>query len=272
MDQLIIKDLEVYAYHGLFQSEKDLGQKFYLTLALSYDMSQAAIQEDLDQSIDYGKLCQQLTQWMQETSYDFIETVAYRLCQKILDLYPLVSAVELELAKPSAPVPLPLNTCAVRVKRQRHRAYIALGSNQGDRQAYLDQALRAMADQGLKVIQASSQIKTPAWGKTDQPDFLNQVVEVETTETADYLLTILQSIENESGRIRTEHWGSRTLDLDLLFYDQEQIYTDRLIVPHPYIQERLFVLEPLNEIAPHWLHPVLKQSVKQLYHQLKGNE
>lgn len=272
MDQLLIKDLEVYAHHGLFQSEKDLGQKFYLTLAISYDMSRAAIQEDLDQSIDYGKLCQQLTQWMQEETYDFIETVAYRLCKKILDQYKLVFAVELELAKPSAPVPLPLKTCAVKVHRQRHQAFVALGSNMGDSQSYLDQALEAIEAKGLSIKKASQQIRTKAWGKTDQPDFLNQVVQIETIETAPYLLSLLQEIENELGRVRTEHWGPRTIDLDLLFYDQAMIYSDSLIVPHPYIQERAFVLEPLAEIAPHWIHPVYKESISQLSRKLQASE
>ena len=268
MDQLRIKDLEVYAYHGVFESEKQLGQKFVIDVRLDYDMTKAAVDHDLDASIHYGILSQELTDWVQASKEDLIETVAYQLVEKIFANYSMVQAVDLELKKPWAPIDLPLDTASVRIQRQRRRAWIALGSNQGDSKELLAFARQQMEAKGLIIKKASSELVTKAWGKTDQADFLNQVIEVETTETPHALLSILQGIEIDGGRVRHEHWGPRTIDLDILFIDQEQIYSDNLVVPHPYIQDREFVLHPMNEIAPHYVHPTIGKSVCELLLQL----
>ncbi|WP_124057393.1 2-amino-4-hydroxy-6-hydroxymethyldihydropteridine diphosphokinase [Vaginisenegalia massiliensis] len=269
MDQLAIKKLKVYAYHGVFAAEKELGQHFILNVTLDYDMSKAAYQGNLRESIHYGVLCQQLTEWMLASKEDLIETVATKLVDQIFEHYSLVQAVTLEIEKPEAPVPLALDTCAVKISRQRKRAFVALGSNEGERLRNLEEAIHQMQVAGLKITQVSTVLETPAWGKTDQADFLNQVVEVDTWWTAPYLLSQLQSIEERMGRVRHEHWGPRNIDLDLLFYGQEVWATDDLILPHPYISERAFVLEPMVEIAPHWLHPVSGRSMRQLLNELK---
>ena len=111
MDQLRIKDLEVYAYHGLFGAEKELGQRFVLDLILDYDMTRAAKTGDLTASIHYGELAQDLTYWCQESKEDLIETLAYKLIDRIFLTHPLVQKVSLEVKKPWAPVPLPLEFC-----------------------------------------------------------------------------------------------------------------------------------------------------------------
>lgn len=97
MDQLQIKDLEIFAYHGLFPSEKELGQKFVISAILSYDMTKAATDLDLTASVHYGELCQQWTTWFQETTEDLIETVAYKLVERTFEAYPLVQEIKLEL-------------------------------------------------------------------------------------------------------------------------------------------------------------------------------
>ena len=135
MDQLKIKDLEIFAYHGLFPSEKELGQKFVVSAILSYDMTKAATELDLAASVHYGELCQQWKTWFQESTEDLIETVAYKLVERTFETYPLVQEIELELKKPWAPVHLPLDTCSVTIHRRKQRAFIALGSNMGDKQA-----------------------------------------------------------------------------------------------------------------------------------------
>ena len=268
MDQLRIKDLEIYAFHGLFEAEKQLGQKFVIDLKVDYDMTSAARDYNLQASIHYGDLSQQLTDWVQSSAEDLIETVALQLVDKIFQHYPVAQKVDLTLKKPWAPIGLPLDTASVRIQRQRRRAWIALGSNQGDSKELLAFARQQMEAKGLIIKKVSSELVTKAWGKTDQADFLNQVVEIETIETPQALLSLLQGIELEGGRVRHEHWGPRTIDLDILFIDQEQIYTDNLIVPHPYIQERNFVLQPMNEIAPHYVHPIIGKSIRELLLQL----
>ena len=269
MDQLRIKDLEIFAFHGLFPSEKELGQKFVVSATLSYDMTKAATDLDLTASVHYGELCQQWTTWFQENTEDLIETVAYKLVERTFETYPLVQEIELELKKPWAPVHLPLDTCSVTIHRCKQRAFIALGSNMGDKKANLKQAIANMSARGIHILKESSVITTDPWGGVEQDSFVNQVIEVETWLPAPILLETLLAIEAEMGRIREVHWGPRLIDLDLLFVEDQIIYTDDLILPHPYIAERLFVLESLQEIAPHFIHPTLKQPIRHLYHQLE---
>lgn len=265
MDQLHIKNLEIFAHHGLFPAEKELGQKFIISADLSYDMTRAATELDLDASIHYGILSQQLTDWCQEKSEDLIETVAYKLVDRIFAHYPIVTEVKLTLKKPWAPVHLPLETCAITIQRRKERAFIGLGSNMGDKTGNLKTALEKLEKAGLTITKQSSVLQTQPWGGVEQDDFANQVIEVETWWTAEKLLDTLLDIELEMGRVREVHWGPRVIDLDLLFLGQETCYTDKLILPHPYLAERVFVLESLQEIAPHYIHPVLKKSIRQLY-------
>jgi 2-amino-4-hydroxy-6-hydroxymethyldihydropteridine diphosphokinase len=144
------------------------------------------------------------------------------------------------------------------------RVFLLLGSNEGDRTAFLSAARAQIEAAAGKVISISSVYQTAAWGKTDQAAFLNQVIAVDTKLEALVLLGTLQTIERAMGRKRKEKWGSRTIDIDILFYGDAVINTTELIVPHPGIPERRFTLVPLVEIAPDLLHPVLKKTVREL--------
>ena len=265
MDQLRIKDLEVYAYHGVFAAEKELGQRFVLDLILDYDMTRAAKTGDLTASIHYGELAQELVKWCQESKEDLIETLAYQLIGKIFQSYDLVEKVSLEVKKPWAPVPLPLDTCSVKLVRKKRKAFIALGSNQGSPVANLDAALEKMAEQNIRILQISSRIETEPWGGVEQDPFLNQVVEVETWLNPEELMQTLLAIEADLGRVREIKWGPRVIDMDILYIGQEELYSPNLIVPHPYVAERAFVLQSLVEIAPHFVDPVQKKSIRQLW-------
>ena len=194
-----------------------------------------------------------------------IETLAYKLIDRIFLTHPLVQKVSLEVKKPWAPVPLPLETCSVKLVRQKRKAFIALGSNQGNPTANLDAALEKMAEQNIRMLQASSRIETEPWGGVEQDPFLNQVVEVETWLNPEELMQTLLAIEADLGRVREIKWGPRVIDLDILYIGQEEIYSPDLIVPHPYVAERAFVLQSLVEIAPHFVDPVQKKSIRQLW-------
>ncbi|MHB0938601.1 MAG: 2-amino-4-hydroxy-6-hydroxymethyldihydropteridine diphosphokinase [Armatimonadota bacterium] len=131
------------------------------------------------------------------------------------------------------------------------RVYLSLGSNLGDREGYLRRALELLARlPGTRVVATSSMVETPPWGKTDQPAFLNMAAALDTSLTPEELLGETRNIENALGRQRTEHWGPRTIDIDLLVFEGEERDTPTLKLPHPYLTERRFVLEPLAEIAP----------------------
>jgi 2-amino-4-hydroxy-6-hydroxymethyldihydropteridine diphosphokinase len=151
-----------------------------------------------------------------------------------------------------------------------HIAYIALGSNLGDRRASIEGALTALAEApGIRLVRTSSIIETaPVGGPGGQGAYLNGVVEVRTSLSAEELLDALQLIENRFGRERSVRWGPRTLDLDLLLYDDAVIESQRLAVPHPRMHERRFVLEPLCDIAPDVVHPVLGCTARELLERL----
>ncbi|WP_003544974.1 2-amino-4-hydroxy-6-hydroxymethyldihydropteridine diphosphokinase [Desulfotomaculum nigrificans] len=129
--------------------------------------------------------------------------------------------------------------------------YIGLGSNMGDRQGYIRTALQRLDQQPeIKLLRVASLYETAPWGNTNQQWFLNTVAELDTTLSPQELLQVLLAIESELGRVRVEHWGPRTIDLDLLLYGQEEINLPQLVVPHPRMTERAFVLVPLAELCP----------------------
>ena len=145
-----------------------------------------------------------------------------------------------------------------------NKAYLLLGSNMGNSQKQLNNAIVNIEKKIGKVLRRSGLYKTAAWGKTDQPDFLNQVVIVETCLNAAQTMQTILSIEAAMGRIRTEKNAPRIIDIDILFFNKEIIREKNLVVPHPAIQLRRFVLVPLNELSPNFIHPVLQKTNHQL--------
>lgn len=142
--------------------------------------------------------------------------------------------------------------------------YILLGGNLGNREKNLTMAGSYIEKEVGKIVRASSIYETASWGIAEQPDFLNQVLLVETNFSAEEIMEIILTIENKMGRTRAEKNASRIIDIDILFFNDEVINEPGLTVPHPQIQNRKFVLLPLNEIASDLIHPTLQLSVKEL--------
>jgi len=141
--------------------------------------------------------------------------------------------------------------------------FLALGTNLGDREGNLCMARKALAPK-VTIIQESPIYITPPWGYEDQPEFLNQVLEVRTKMGPGRLLRYLKRIEKKMGRLETFRNGPRLIDLDILFYDQRVIKRPKLNIPHPRLHERAFVLIPLSDITPDFVHPVLGMTVESM--------
>jgi len=149
-------------------------------------------------------------------------------------------------------------------------AYLGLGSNVGDREEYIEQAVFLLdKNPNIEVTRRSTNYETEAEGGGEQPSFINAAVEIKTKLSPHKLLEVCQEIETALGREREVEWGPRTIDLDILFYEDLIISDDKLQIPHPLVHERLFILKPLREIAPHVIHPVLEKSIETLYEERK---
>ncbi len=143
-------------------------------------------------------------------------------------------------------------------------AYLLTGGNLDSREATLAGAFRRIQEECGDMVQSSSLYETEAWGPVHQPQFLNQVLELQTTCDPYLLLEKIQNIEKQAGRIRTEKYGPRLIDIDILLFNDEIHDTPQLKIPHPQIQNRRFVLQPLAEIAPTIIHPILKKTIAEL--------
>lgn len=268
-DEIHIDNLEVFANHGVFPEETKLGQKFVISLTMYTNTRNAGKTDNLLDSIHYGEVASLITTWMKENTYKLIEAAAENLTTKLLLTYPLLQGVTLELKKPWAPVGLPLENVSVKITRFWHDAYLGLGSNMGDKKAYLDNAIKALENnQDCKVIKVSPYLVTAPYGNVEQDDFLNACLHLKTLFSPTELLDFLHEIEQAAHRERLIHWGPRTLDLDILLYDNEILETDELIIPHIEMHKREFVLKPLSQIAPNKRHPILKKTITELLNEL----
>ncbi len=272
MDEIRIEGLEVFAHHGVFPKETKNGQTFIVNATLYGDIKAAGKADDLALSTDYGAVCLFITEWMQNNTCKLLEAVAQRMAKEILLKFDLIYSLDLEIRKPDAPIPLPFECVSVKISRGWHKAYIAVGSNMGEREAYIQNAILALKEHDeIAVTKVSELLETKPYGVTEQPEFLNGMLEIKTLLDPEKLLQVLHEIEQAADRKRELRWGPRTLDLDIIFYDKLVYETDTLVIPHVDMENRDFVLKPLAQLAPNYRHPILGKTVTQLLAQLAGN-
>lgn len=269
MDKIILENIEIFANHGLFKEEKVLGQKFILSLELDLNIKKCATTGDLTQSVHYGELCHRVEALFTECSIDLLETVVDKITKFILNEYPIVKKVKAELKKPWAPIGRHLDYAAVQMTRERHTAYLSLGSNMGEKEKFLKDAINKIDSlANVKVVVKSSFLETEPWGYEDQDTFLNVAIGVETILEPYELMEELLKIESELGRIREVKWGPRVIDIDIILMDEIISNDPNIILPHPFAHQREFVLAPLNEIAPYALHPLMNMRVSEILQKL----
>ena len=271
MDKIIIKGLEVFAHHGVYENEKTKGQKFVINAEFEVDTLTASLSDDIEDTLDYAKVCEFIKDYMVVNQVNLLETLVNELSRKLLLTFKLIKSVSLEICKPDAPIPSKFDTVSLKVFRTRHTAYISVGSNIGEREDYIENAIDNLSmDDCIEVKDVSGFIETKPYGNVDQDDFINGVFKIETLYSPEELLARLNIEENEAGRERTIHWGPRTLDLDIILYDDLVMSTNNLVIPHPDMQNREFVLKPLCEIAPFVIHPRFNMTAKELLCKLEN--
>ena len=270
MDNIRIENIKVFAYHGVLESEKRNGQDFFISAVFSLDLKKAGVSDKLIETVNYAEATELIQDTFVETQFDTIEAAAEAVVEAVLQKYDIIKSVTIKVSKPNAPIDADFEDVSVEITRSKHKVFLGLGSNLGDRKRYLDTAIEELGrDSAITIKKISSFIETEPYGPVEQPDFLNGVVEIETTLEADELLSIINDIEQEAGRERIIHWGPRTLDIDILFFDNCVINTERLTIPHPEMHKRDFVLIPMNEIAPYVYHPTLMKNVSQMLDDLR---
>jgi len=268
MDKIIIKDLEVHGNVGVFEEEKKLGQKFLISMEICTNFTDCIKEDKIYETINYGEISSLVYNEFKSYRYNLLEKAADEICKFILAKYSRVKSVKVEIKKPWAPIKLPLAYASVETSRMVSTAYIALGSNLGDKENNLKLAIEKLEDNYTKIKAVSKFIVTAPVGYTEQDDFLNGVCKVETILEPLELLEKLMIIEIELKRERMIKWGPRTIDLDILLFNDYVINSEKLVIPHPRMEERLFVLEPLCEIAPYEIHPVLRERIFQIKEKL----
>lgn len=269
MDEIRIEDLEVYAHHGVYPEETQKGQPFLVRAVLYTDTRRAGEADELELSTNYGEVCHFITKWMKDHTYKLIESVAEHTAREVLHAFPLIQELELEIRKPQAPIGLPFGCVSVRIRRGWHKVYLGIGSNMGDRKKYIEDAVNALTSlRDIRNVRMSGLIRTAPYGGVEQEDFLNGAMALETLLTPGELLEELHRIEAAADRVRKVRWGPRTLDLDILFYDNLVYEDDQLIIPHVDLQNRYFVLKPMAELAPNLRHPLSGKTIMEMLSQV----
>ena len=256
MDRIHIRDLRVLTVIGALPHEQEQPQPIRVDLDLHVDLTEAGRSDELDDTVNYGLVADEIAHLATDQKFVLLERFADEIAHVALR-FDLVEAADVTVTKLRPPVATALESTAVTLHRRRsdvdvprlhaHEAIIALGSNLGDREGFL----RLAVDSLDRVVATSQVFETaPVGGPDGQGSYLNMVVKIDTALDPFALLRRCQRIEANANRQRMVHWGPRTLDLDVLFYDDVTIVSPELVVPHPHVAERRFVLAPLEEVAP----------------------
>ncbi|WAW14344.1 2-amino-4-hydroxy-6-hydroxymethyldihydropteridine diphosphokinase [Peptostreptococcus equinus] len=270
MDTIKVSGIEFFAYHGVFESEKQIGQLFYIDC--QYDLREIVDKDNIENTVSYADVTNEIVEYCTNNQFDLLESLVNNLTLHLLTTFAMIKSIEITVHKPNAPISTPFSDVSVTRKRMRNIAYLGLGSNLGDKKAYLDFACQNLMESSyINEIAISKYIETKPYGVLDQPNFMNAAAKIETIYDPYELLYFCKSVEEASGRERKRHWGERTLDIDILLFNNQVIFDEKLKIPHPEMHIRDFVLEPLKDIEPYLIHPIKGENVSELLYKLKAN-
>lgn len=253
-DVVQVRGLRVAGHHGANPGEQDRPQPFEVDLDVEADLSAAGATDDLSATVDYGALVGAAAAVVEGERWQLLERIAHRIAEEVLAADRRVLGVTVAVRKLEPPVPEDVATAGVRIRRRRRRAFLGLGANLGDREAALRGAVAGLPD----VVAVSPLYETsPVGGPPGQPPYLNAVVELSTALSPRNLLDVAHRLEAAAGRDRAveERHGPRPLDVDVLWVEGEVVREPDLVVPHPRMAERRFVLAPLADLAPELVFP-----------------
>lgn len=267
--RILIDGYELTGCHGVNPEEKVEPQRFVFSAQLDFDLTEAAESDDVDKTVSYAAVCKVIKAFFGESSRDLVETLALGAARRIMLAFPRLVRAAVTVAKPDAPMKGKFDSVGVTAEVKRSVAYVGMGSSLGDRHAYLDKAKELIREDPLVLsVSESARTETAPYGGAAKNAFINSALRVETLHTPEGLLGLLMRVERECGRTREVHWGDRTLDLDLLLFGDEVRSEGDLILPHPEMTRREFVLAPLADIAPHAVHPLSGKRVSELLSEL----
>ena len=267
--RILIDGYELTGCHGVNPEEKVEPQRFVFSARLDFDLTEAAETDDVDKTVSYAAVCKVIKAFFGESSRDLVETLALGAARRIMLAFPRLVRAAVTVAKPDAPMKGKFDSVGVTAEVKRRAAYVGMGSSLGDRYAYLDKAKELIREDPLVLsVRESARTETAPYGGAAKNAFINSALRVETLHTPEGLLGLLMRVERECGRTREVHWGDRTLDLDLLLFGDEVRSEGDLILPHPEMTRREFVLAPLADIAPHAVHPLCGKRVSELLSEL----
>lgn len=254
LDRIEVRGLVVTTIVGVLAHEREIAQPLRIDIDLHVDLRDAGRSDDLTDTANYGDVAQRVAGVVRDADDQLLERLADRIAETVLAI-DRVEAADVTVTKLRPPIPEHLDSTAVRVHRRAgeyapaasHDAVVALGSNLGDRHAFLRLAVASLpgVDRVSQVFETD-----PIGGPDGQGAYLNMVVGLRTSLDPYALLRRCRRIEAAAGRERIVHWGPRTLDVDVLFYDDIHLTDPELTIPHPRFAERRFVLTPLAEVAP----------------------
>jgi len=268
LDRITLTGIRVRGNHGVYDFERRDGQDFVVDVTVELDAAPAAAADAVGETVHYGVLAEQIAAAVAADPVDLIETLAERIADVVLS-HPAARRAHVTVHKPDAPIAVPFADVAVTITRTRpvrgsgaetEDVVLALGSNLGDREGILTDALADLrALPGIELVRSSALVETPALTlhgvDESAPAYLNAVALVRTALPPHALLDALHDIERGHGRKRGERWGDRTLDIDIVTYGDRRSSDERLTLPHPRAHERAFVLVPWLQVDPRAVLP-----------------